>query len=185
MNMKLTTRAIALAALTSLAVFGLALQDGFPPFVKDKDLHAEHDLRGKKAPAFFIEKWANATEVDTRGKVRLIEFWQTTGEPCLKLIPQLNELQKKFKGKLLVIAVTDEPLATVKQFLKKNPVDYLVGVDTKKHMFNELGIKGIPHAILVTPDSIVRWQGFPSTPEDLLTDKLIQQVIDAAKVRGD
>ena len=172
-----------LAGLAILATFALAFQQGYPKVVTDKTLYADTDLRGKKAPDFFVEKWLNTSGVDTRGKVVLIDFWATWCPPCRELIPEMNGYKAKFKDKLVVIGISDEPAATVQEFMKKTKMDYSVGIDTKRHMFAKLGVKGIPHVMIISPDGIVRWQGFPGSAEDPLTEKVIQQVIDAAHVK--
>lgn len=54
-------------------------------------------------------------------------------------------MQKKYadeKGFLLV-ALSDEPSATVKPFAKKNKINYVVGMDAKP-TFKEYGIRGYP-----------------------------------------
>src|ERR1044072_3262803 len=121
-----------LAGLAILATVALAFQQEFPKIVTEKTLYADTDLRGKKAPDFFVEKWLNRPDgVARRGKVVLIDFWATWCGPCRALIPELNEYNKKFKDKLVVIGMSDEPAATVQEFMKTTPMEYSVGVYTK------------------------------------------------------
>lgn len=174
---------IILAALALFAAFGAVLQKPEYPKIVNKNLWADNDFRGKRAPDFIIERWLNASSVDTRGKVLLIDFWATWCGPCRTLIPELNEHQSKFKDKLMVIGVSDEPQATVREFLKTTKMAYAVGIDTKKSMASKIGIKGIPHVLLISPDGIVRWQGFPGSDEERLSAKIIQQVIDASGMK--
>jgi cytochrome c biogenesis protein CcmG, thiol:disulfide interchange protein DsbE len=180
MKMKSTILALLIAA----TAIGLALQHAsYPKIVTTKTLYAANDFRGKKAPDFFIEKWLNAKEVDTRGKVVLIDFWATWCGPCRKSIPELNELAKKFQKNLVVIGISDESAETVNSFMKDTEMKYNVGIDTKKRMSKALGVSGIPHVMLISPDGIVRWQGFPGDDNDPLTEKVVQQVIDASGLK--
>jgi|GEM_PF-6221709 len=70
--MKLVHKAIVLASFASLAALVLAAD--WPKIVTSKTLYADNDLRGKKAPNFFVEQWLNTKSVDTRGKVAIIDF---------------------------------------------------------------------------------------------------------------
>jgi len=62
-------------------------------------------------------------------------------------------------------------------------MDYNVGIDTTKRMEKAVGVKGIPHVLVISPDNIVRWQGSPLDDSDRLTDQVVQQVIDASGVK--
>jgi cytochrome c biogenesis protein CcmG, thiol:disulfide interchange protein DsbE len=173
-----------LLAVAFLATLALAFQQGFPVVVEGKNLYAEKDFRGKKAPDFLVEKWLNRESVDTRGKVLLIDFWATWCGPCREVIPELNEFQKKYKDKLLVIGISDEQPEVVKKFMGSTMMEYSIGIDRKKRMSKAIGIKGIPHVLIISPDGIVRWQGFPGNDDDPLTEKIVKQIIDASNIRG-
>ncbi len=176
-------KAITLAMLAVCPILcGAFLQD-WPKIVENKVLYADHDLRGKKAPSFFVGKWINVSEVDRRGKVVLIEFFATGSDECAKMVPMLNDFAKKFKDKLLVLAITDETAEAAQQFVKTSQAEFGVGIDRKHHMMSEIGVKGIPYAILISPDNVVRWQGFPLDADDKLSEKIVQQVIDASAAK--
>jgi thiol-disulfide isomerase/thioredoxin len=182
--MALSVKHLVLAALIGLTTLTVARQDAdFPAYVKEKTLYAKNDFRGKQAPEFHVEKWLNRTNVETKGKVVLIDFWATWCPPCRALIPELNEFKKKFGDKLVVIGISDEPAATVEKFMKDTKMDYAVAVDTSRKMSSAIGVEGIPHCIIMSPDGIVRWQGFPGSEEDKLTEKVIEQIITASKVK--
>jgi cytochrome c biogenesis protein CcmG/thiol:disulfide interchange protein DsbE len=175
--MKLTL----LAILVSIAAITAGLQKpSYPEINTKKNLYAEHDFRGKKAPDFFMGKWLNTQGVDTRGKVVLIDFWATWCGPCRKAIPELNDFAKKFKDKLVVIGISNESADIVNGFMKDTEMSYNVGIDAKSTMMKAVGVQGIPHALLISPDGVVRWQGYPLDDDDRLTEKIIQQVIDAS-----
>lgn len=168
------------AALVGLAC---APSSDYPAYVK-KELYAKNDLRGKTAPKLEVGKWLKNGDPKTAGKVVLIDFWATWCPPCRKTIPELNEWQKKFKGDLVVIGVSDEAEKTVKDFMGKTAMDYSVAVDPEKKMSNIVGVQGIPHILVVTPDHVVRWQGFPLQAEDTLTTEKLAQIIKASKDKG-
>ena len=91
---------------------------------------------------------------DYRGKFVLLNFWATWCPPCIKEMPALNVLHNKLKGRngLNVVAVHAGPaLATVKKFLKDNPVDYDVVID-KNMSLSSWQVSGLPTTFLINPD---------------------------------
>lgn len=154
--------------------------DEYPKYVTEKTLYADNDFRGKKAPKYEFGEWLTA-EPKLKDKLILIDYWATWCGPCRTLIPELNEFQKKFKDDLVVIGISDEESATVKKFMETTKMEYSVSTDISGKMKKALGVKGIPHVTLMTPDGIVRYQGWPQDDADKLTEAKIEQVIKAWK----
>lgn len=90
---------------------------------------------------------------DYHGKFVLLNFWATWCPPCIKEMPALNTLHGKLKGQgLRVVAVHAGPaLATVKNFLKNNPVDFDVVID-KNMSLSTWQVSGLPTTFLINPD---------------------------------
>ena len=141
---------------------------------EEKKLWAKSIL-GQKAPEFVVEKWLTA-EPDIKGKFVLIDFWATWCGPCRKAIPELNAFQKKFGDKLVVIGVSDETAEDVKK-LSEPKVEYASAIDPKGRMKKALEVSGIPHCILVDPNGIVRWEGFPFLDGHELTEKVVAEIL--------
>lgn len=130
----------------------------------------------KKAPELTVEQWLT-TPPETKGKFVLIDFWATWCGPCRKAIPELNEFQKQFKDELVVIGLSDEKAEDVKAM--PSPVlEYSSAIDTRATMKNALQVKGIPHVILIDPQGIVRWEGFPLLEGHELTAEVIRGLMD-------
>lgn len=143
-----------------------------------KQLWAKSILN-EKAPELKVEKWLSE-QPDTKGKFILIDFWATWCGPCRKAIPELNEFQKQFKDDLVVIGISKETEEKVKSM--KNPViEYYSAIDTSETMSKALEIKGIPHVILIDPQGIVRWEGFPLLTGHELTADVIKTLIEKYK----
>lgn len=130
--------------------------------------------QGKKAPKFEVDEWISG-EVDVSGKTRIVEFWATWCPPCVRSIPHMNELKEHFGDNIAIVGVSGETASKVKSFTRKTKMKYGVAVDPNKRMQNAVSCKGIPLAMIISSDDVVRWQGHPSR----LTEELIQQVIDA------
>lgn len=155
--------------------------EGYPAYVTEKELYAENDFRGKKAPKFEFGEVLSSGKIDTKGKVVLVDYWATWCGPCIGLIPELNKFQEEFKDDLVIVGLSDEKPETVKGFMQKTKMNYHVATDVNGVMKGKLGVKGIPHVMVVTPDGIVRWQGWPQDEKDKLTHDKLAQIIKAWK----
>jgi thiol-disulfide isomerase/thioredoxin len=115
---------------------------------------------GKAPPPLKVQKWLTP-QPNTKGKFVLIDFWATWCGPCRQSIPHLNDLQAKFKEQLVVIGLSDEAEADVRK-MKSPQIDYAVGIDPAGTMSSAMSVRGIPHAIILDPQGIVRFEGHPS-----------------------
>lgn len=133
----------------------------------------------QKAPALKVEEWLSS-KPETKGKFILIDFWATWCGPCRKAIPELNEIQKQFKDDLVVIGISQETAEKVKA-MKEPKIDYFYGIDSQNTMSKELDIQGIPHVILLDPQGIVRWEGYPLLQGHELTPEVVKALIQKYK----
>ena len=137
----------------------------YPPF--RGSVGAATDLRGRKAPAFMVDRWMTA-EPDARGKVAIIDFWATWCGPCLKAIPHMNELANRFRGEVECVGISDESKREFEKGFEDRNLEpstfrYALALDPKGRMKSAFGIRGIPHVAVISTDWIVRWQGHPSS----------------------
>lgn len=121
-------------------------------------LHAK-SFRGQPAPALVVEKWLTE-QPDMQGKFVLIDFWATWCRPCRESIPHLNALHAKFKDRLVVVGLSDEPEAEVRSMTAPR-IEYFVAIDTQARTKRAVEVKGIPHVLLIDPNGIVRFEGHP------------------------
>ena len=134
------------------------LEPAFEGDIPVPQLHAFSFL-GRPAPQFVVEKWV-AKPPQTTGKFVLVDFWATWCGPCRQSIPRLNKLHAKFKDRLVIIGLSDEPEEDVRA-MKTPKLDYFVALDAAATMKTAAGVSAIPHAILLDPKGIVRFEGHP------------------------
>lgn len=136
-------------------------------------------ILNEKAPELIVEKWISK-QPDTEGKFVLIDFWATWCGPCRAYIPALNNIQKKYEDKIVIIGISDEAVEKVEAF--NNPkINYFEAIDTKGTVKDLLQVKGIPHAILIDPKGVVRWEGFPLLQGNELTEDVIKALLEKYK----
>ncbi len=133
----------------------------------------------EKAPELTVTEWISK-QPDTQGKFILVDFWATWCGPCRKAIPELNEFQKEFSDDLVVIGISQETTEKVNA-MKEPVIEYYYGVDPAGTMEKKLEVKGIPHVILIDPQGIVRWEGFPLLEGHELTSEVIKKLIQKYK----
>ena len=125
---------------------------------------------GSNAPALSIGNWAQGEVKDLNdpNTTYVVEFWATWCGPCKQSIPHINALYKKLHSRgLVVVGVSDEPLATVKPFVTKmgSEMSYNVACDqqdkrTTQDWMQAAKQNGIPCAFVVRKGKIV-WIGHP------------------------
>lgn len=123
---------------------------------------------GERAPEISAKEWINLAKPVTlrslRGKVVLVEFWATWCGPCVELIPHLNELHQKYAGSnFQFVSLVEEGHKTMDPFLKRNHIEYPVGLESGS--VEDYGVEGIPHAFAIGTDGKILWQGSSESPE--------------------
>lgn len=126
----------------------------------------------------FIDLDGNEVSVqDYKGKVVLIDFWETWCGPCLQVFPAMDSLRKNYPDDFVVLAVNLQDSDTpeeVAAFKTEKGYDFNFVLDK-----NEIGPKvisfGIPFKIFVDPNGylIKAEVGSNGTEGDYLKAKTI------------
>ena len=93
----------------------------------------------------------------TKGKVVLVDFWASWCGPCKESFPVMDELQKQYGQKgLVILAVNlDDDEAAMQDFLKSHPVTFTVVRDARKKMVSMVNIASMPSSFVLGPDGKV------------------------------
>ena len=134
----------------------------------------------EKAPALVVDEWITSRP-GLKNKYVLVEIWAGWCGQSRKAIPLLNALQKKNGKSLAIVAISDEPAATIRAFAKRTCMDYAVAADPLGRLKHELGVTAIPHVILIEPGGSVVWEGFPLLKGFELTEKIVGTILAVGK----
>jgi thiol-disulfide isomerase/thioredoxin len=170
-NQKLISQPAPKASAQSNADAG---QTSSPAAAPGKKIWAKSYLN-QKAPELVVEKWLTS-EPDRRGKFVLIDFWATWCSPCRRAIPELNGYYRKFGGQLVVIGISDEPEAAVRR-LADPKIEYSVAIDTQARTKKAVEVTGIPHVLIIDPQGIVRWEGYPFLDGYELSESVVADIL--------
>jgi len=126
---------------------------------------------GEVAPNFVLKDLNGALVdlKDLRGKVVLIDFWDTWCPPCIKALPHLEELHLETKDEnviILAVAVGRNGESAVQSFIKKHGYTFTT-VMGDKAAFEAYKLSGIPATFVLGPDGVIHsaWVGGKSKKE--------------------
>jgi len=117
-----------------------------------------------------------------------IVFWATRCPGCLREIPKLKAINKRYGDDIALVAInvdrthfwykltTSESKEPVSEYLEKQGIDYKVALDDQNILSNLFNIKGTPTQILIDKEGVVR-QIFHRMPADILStiDLLVKE----------
>jgi thiol-disulfide isomerase/thioredoxin len=153
---------------------------------------------GDPAPPLAIATWVKGDPVASleQGKAYVVEFWATWCGPCVRGMPHLSELQKKYAQDVTIIGVNiwDDP-AKVQPFMETDhklhgkPGDevmqYTVAIEEKipnadptkpdggkmsTTWMKPAGRNGIPSAFIVDKQGKIAWIGHPAEMDKPLAE---------------
>jgi len=111
------------------------------------------------APPFLLRDINGklVSTADWKGRVVILNFWATWCPPCREEIPELVQLQTKYKDKLLVVGASedDDGPQKVQQFMQQHGMNYPVVMATKELIDNYGGVPALPTSFLIDPQGRV------------------------------
>lgn len=161
-------------------------------YLQVRDRATQMALIGQTAPDVSVETWINGGPVtleDLRGRVALLEFWATWCRPCQEMFPKLKQLHEQAATRgLEIIAITrhylayggteeamQEELHLMASTVTEHEVSFPVGVAEDERLQAIYGANGLPTAVLIDRQGVVRYAG--PGGEDRGFDKILQKCL--------
>jgi thiol-disulfide isomerase/thioredoxin len=112
-------------------------------FVRNPDPAPEFQLAGLDGTPISL--------ADARGKIILLNFWASWCGPCRAEVPDLVDLQTRYKDRLQVIGlvVDDDDMDAIHQFVKEFGINYPVGVAPAELRVEYGGIPALPTSFIL------------------------------------
>jgi thiol-disulfide isomerase/thioredoxin len=149
---------------------------------------------GDRAPVLESISWLQGdpvTKYEPR-RVYVVEFWATWCPPCIKAIPHLSAIQKKYADTLTVIGVNADGILggkadvdAVHDFMMKHgkEMEYTVAMDdpVKKTMsetwVTASGSLGAPTAAIIDQRGKLVWIGYPDVLKGYTFDQALEDTL--------
>jgi thiol-disulfide isomerase/thioredoxin len=115
---------------------------------------------GQAAPQFMLPDISGreVTLDHYKGKIVILDFWQTTCGPCRYTMPMLDQIQDEYSGKLSVLAINlQEPKELVRNYILEQNLHSRVLLDSEYSVGDRYGIFAIPMQFLIDQNGIVRY----------------------------
>lgn len=138
----------------------------------------------KEAPDFALPRSGDGKIVklsDSKGKVRIVNFWATWCPPCRAEIPHFVSMYKDLKGKgveIIGISLDQKGDSVVAPFVKSNQMNYPVVIGDEKVVSAYGGIRGIPTTFIVDRQGriVKKFVGLPSDTEEGIKDAFMKEI---------
>jgi peroxiredoxin len=127
---------------------------------------ASGELSNRRAPGFSLPDMSLKQHdlADYRGKVVLLEIMNTKCPHCMKFAATLEEIAKKYAGRVQVLAIANQPdtIQTVVPFIREHGISYPVlfdcGQASASYMMAtpENPKVEIPHLFLIDQTGLIR-----------------------------
>lgn len=116
-------------------------------------LHETVVTVGDSAPSFSVtaDNGRSISPANFGGKVLVLNFWATWCAPCVEEIPSLDQLQRRFKNRgLVVLAISvDKDESAYKDFLRRVNVDFLTTRDPAQKISADYGTLQFPETYII------------------------------------
>lgn len=147
-------------------------------------LAGEHT--GQRAPGFALPD-SNLKVYDLadyRGKILILEFFQTDCQPCGSFAPILKAAKEKYGDKIAILAVANSPhdnANTVERYIEAHKIEYPVVFDQGQMEYSYLRKLTIenPYVFVIDGNGVIRDDlGYSAFTKDVFEGQGLFPVID-------
>ncbi len=154
--MKTRFAAIALGAMSVLATYGVAQDDGEQLATTMPDFGATgvHQMPATKNPMSVYG-----------GRLVVMTYMASWSDRCVEEVKHLNKLENKWAGRgLSILAVHEEDIEPIRTWAEEQQAVFgFAAVDalTYEKLAKAGNVPGLPHAVIVAVDGTIKWRGHP------------------------
>jgi len=118
---------------------------------------------GDDAPSFrahSLDGSETISKADLEGKVVFVDFWASWCPPCLKSLPEFENIQTSFSDRddVVVIAINlDENPQDATDFINKINVTYKILADTSGKIPESFGVNAMPTSYVIDKSGVIRY----------------------------
>ncbi len=120
---------------------------------------------------------------DLKGKTIFINTWFTACQPCVREIPELNQLQYFFGDQVAFLAISPDNPEKTKAFIKKHPFSFHHLPGNRPFLTKEIGVKYYPKIIIINKKGIIRFISDGIQFEEVIIDGEKKVVSEYASVK--
>ena len=150
--------------------------------------------RSRLAPEFDgIKGWLNTPPLrlsDLKGRVVFLDFWTFGCSNCVRTIPHMNEIRRKFASDELVIIGVHTPEFdyerdedNVRSAVKKLMIEYPVALDSQNKTWKLYGNRYWPRQTLIDCSGEVRYEHIGEGGYNEIEDQVAGLLAEAAGKR--
>lgn len=147
---------------------------------------------GDKCPDFTLEVYKNAGSCDedgnqiitefsvleSRGKVTVINYWETTCDPCKEELPWFESIYREYDGAINMVAIhnymrTENVQTFIDTKLGLSEYTLILALDTEEDTYAKLGGKGAyPLTVIIDADGVISFVQQGKVSEDVLRNAI-------------
>jgi thiol-disulfide isomerase/thioredoxin len=113
-----------------------------------------------------------------QGKLVIVDFWATWCGPCMKAVPHMIQLQKKYPDNVQIIGISlDQDRSKLSRVLNEKKMtwpQYFDGRGWGNKYAKSWGVNSIPRIFILSPDGEVLWTGSPNASMDEALEQALQ-----------
>ncbi|MHB8579279.1 MAG: TlpA family protein disulfide reductase [Ignavibacteriaceae bacterium] len=172
---------LAIIFLTSFTIFGCNRNASSEDVkseapVQENEQYVPSSPTASKAPNFTLvdTQGKKVSLSDYAGKVVIVDFWATWCPPCRKGIPDLIDIQKRFKNKVAVIGISvdTDTKSNVVPFMKSIGINYPVVFANSEVVQSYGGIEAIPTSFIIDKKGNISNQHVGLTDKGVIVDEI-------------
>jgi len=128
-------------------------------------------LSAATAPSFSVEtfdgKVVRSSALLEKGPI-FLDFWSTSCQPCLKALPQIEEITKQFPNLNVIVVSTDPPRVKDKaqRYVKAQKFSFVTGYDGNRDLQKMFNVSAIPRTLIIDTNGEIVFDHASYNPGD-------------------